>query len=243
MDGEPGGARTDGTVTDGTAAGGTAAGDSAADGTVAGGTAADGTVTGGGTPDGTGPAAAAREIVRLLTEAGLTVAVAESLTGGLVVASLVAVPGASRCVRGGVVAYATDLKANLLDVPASLLQEHGAVHPDVARAMASGVRQRLRADYGLATTGVAGPDPQDGWAPGTFHVAVEGPGGGQVVSVAGDHRAVGATGTETPPGGAAAAGGPGRAEELARGRIRRAAVHAALELLLAHCRSERAASR
>jgi nicotinamide-nucleotide amidase len=233
MDGEPGGARTDGTVTDGTAAG-----SAAADGTAAGGTAA-----GGGTPDGSGPGAAAREIVGLLTEGGLTVAVAESLTGGLVVASLVAVPGASRCVRGGVVAYATDVKASLLDVPPSLLQEHGAVHPDVARAMASGVRQRLGADYGLATTGVAGPDPQDGWAPGTFHVAVEGPGGGQVVSVAGDHNAVGATGTKTQPGGAAAAGGPGRAEELARDRIRRAAVHTALELLLEHCRSERAASR
>jgi nicotinamide-nucleotide amidase len=116
----------------------------------------------------------AADIVGSLTRVRATVAVAESLTGGAVIAALVGVPGASVCVRGGVVAYATDLKAELLGVPQELLEVHGPVHPDVARAMATGVRTRLSADYGLATTGVAGPDPQ-GEPPGTFHCAVAGP--------------------------------------------------------------------
>ncbi|WP_220458026.1 MULTISPECIES: CinA family protein [unclassified Actinotalea] len=128
------------------------------------------------------PGAAA---VELLARAGWTVAVAESLTGGALCAALVDVPGASRCVRGGVVAYATDLKAALLGVDGQLLAEHGAVHPEVALQMARGVRVRLGATWGLATTGVAGPDPHDGHAPGTFHVAVDGPGGPEVVSVEG----------------------------------------------------------
>jgi len=108
----------------------------------------------------------AAEIIAELTSRGLTIAVAESLTGGLLVAELVAVPGASNVVRGGVVAYATDLKAGLLGVDAELLAASGPIHPDVARQMADGVRERLGADIGIATTGVAGPDPQDGHAPG-----------------------------------------------------------------------------
>jgi nicotinamide-nucleotide amidase len=114
---------------------------------------------------------AARELLAGLGSRGWTLAVAESLTGGLVCATLVAVPGASTVLRGGVVAYATELKATLLDVDPSLLAARGAVDPDVAQAMAGGVARRLRADVGLATTGVAGPDPQDGYAPGTVHVA------------------------------------------------------------------------
>lgn len=121
-------------------------------------------------------------LVAGLTATGRTVAVAESLTGGAVTSALVDVPGASRCLRGGVVAYATDLKAALLGVPRELLARHGAVHPDVALAMARGVRERLGADYGIATTGVAGPDPQDGRPPGTYFVAVQGPDGGEVVA-------------------------------------------------------------
>jgi nicotinamide-nucleotide amidase len=108
----------------------------------------------------------AAELVAELTRRGLTIAVAESLTGGLLVAELVAVPGASLVVRGGVVAYATELKTSLLGVDAELLARAGPIHPEVARQMAAGVRQRLGADIGLATTGVAGPDPQDGHAPG-----------------------------------------------------------------------------
>jgi nicotinamide-nucleotide amidase len=112
------------------------------------------------------------EIIGLLTARGDTLAVAESLTGGLLAAALTAVPGASAAFRGGVVAYATDLKAALLDVPSELLDRHGAVHPSVAAAMAEGARHRLGADVAAATTGVAGPDPADGQPVGTVHIAV-----------------------------------------------------------------------
>ncbi len=123
------------------------------------------------------------DLLAALEAVGWTVAVAESLTGGLVVAALVEVPGSSRSLRGGVVAYATDLKGTLLDVPAELLAARGAVDPDVAVAMARGVRARLGADVGLATTGVAGPDPQDGHPPGTVHVAVVTPLAARVLSL------------------------------------------------------------
>lgn len=101
-----------------------------------------------------------------------TVAVAESLTGGLLGAALTAIPGASEVFRGGVIAYATDLKTALLGVPEALLAARGAVDPEVAVAMAEGVRQRLGASAGAATTGVAGPDPAGGKPPGTVHIAV-----------------------------------------------------------------------
>jgi nicotinamide-nucleotide amidase len=114
----------------------------------------------------------ARRVLAALTERGETVAVAESLTGGLLAAALVEVPGASAAFRGGIVAYATDLKSTLLEVPDALLERHGAVHPEVAAAMASGVRTRLNATFGLATTGVAGPDPADGQPVGTVFIAV-----------------------------------------------------------------------
>lgn len=119
-------------------------------------------------------AALAAEVVAALTAAGSTLAVAESLTGGAVCDAVVGVPGASACLRGGVVAYATDLKAAVLGVPADLLAEHGAVHPEVALAMADGVRALLGADLGVGTTGVAGPDPQDGHPVGEAWVAVTG---------------------------------------------------------------------
>lgn len=116
-------------------------------------------------------------VVGLLVRRGLTVAVAESLTGGLLVAELIRTPGASATVLGGVVAYDTELKHTLLGVDAALLDEHGPVHPEVARQMALGVRERLAvrgraADVGLATTGVAGPDPQGAAAVGTVFVAI-----------------------------------------------------------------------
>ncbi|MFB9836954.1 CinA family protein [Actinoallomurus acaciae] len=113
----------------------------------------------------------------LLAEREATVAVAESLTGGLVGARLTAMPGSSATFAGGVIAYATPLKHALLGVPEDLLAAHGAVHPDVAVAMAQGVRERLGASYGLAVTGVAGPEPQDGHPVGTVHVAVADSGG------------------------------------------------------------------
>lgn len=112
------------------------------------------------------------DVVAACRAAGLTVAVAESLTAGLVAARLADVPGASEVLRGGVVAYATDLKASLLGVDAELLGRAGAVDPEVATQMACGVRERLGADLGVATTGAAGPDPVDGHPPGTVYVAV-----------------------------------------------------------------------
>ncbi|WP_328906196.1 CinA family protein [Streptomyces sp. NBC_00234] len=125
--------------------------------------------------------AAARVLGRLV-ERGETLAVAESLTGGLVAAEITSVAGASQSFRGSVTAYATTLKRDLLGVDGPLLAERGAVDPDVALAMAAGVRQALGADWGLSTTGVAGPEQQDGKPVGTVYVAVSGPGGVEKVA-------------------------------------------------------------
>jgi nicotinamide-nucleotide amidase len=121
-----------------------------------------------------GPAARelATEIIGLLTQGGRTVAAAESLTGGLVAAALTDVPGSSNAFRGGIVAYATELKTQLLGVDSRTLGEYGPVYAPVAVAMADGVRARLGATVGVATTGVAGPGPQDGHPAGTVHIAV-----------------------------------------------------------------------
>lgn len=120
---------------------------------------------------------AAVEVRRVLAERKETLAVAESLTGGLLSAAIVDLPGASAVFRGGLVVYATDLKQSLAGVPAALLAARGPVDPDVAAALAGGARDRCRADWGLATTGVSGPDPQHGVRPGTVHVAVVDPDG------------------------------------------------------------------
>ncbi|WP_350281733.1 CinA family protein [Kribbella sp. HUAS MG21] len=135
---------------------------------------------------------ASRRLVGLLVERGVTLATAESLTGGMVGAVLTDVPGVSAVYRGGVVVYATDLKAKLAGVPEDLLAAVGPVHPDTAAALASGVRERLEADYGLATTGVAGPDPQGGVEVGTVYVAAAGPGAVQVrkLQLSGDRAAI-----------------------------------------------------
>lgn len=121
----------------------------------------------------------AAEVHGALRARGATIAVAESLTGGLLGAAMTDLAGSSATFRGGVVAYATELKTSLLDVDPGLLRRHGAVHPEVAAAMARGAAARLGATYGLATTGVAGPDSQDGRAPGEVHVALAGPGIGR----------------------------------------------------------------
>ncbi|MEV5981666.1 CinA family protein [Streptomyces sp. NPDC052114] len=120
-------------------------------------------------------AVSASRLLSLLAARGETLAAAESLTGGLVAAEITAVSGASKVFRGSVTAYATDLKRSVLGVDGTLLDERGAVDPEVARQMAVGVRKALGADWGIATTGVAGPDPQDGRAVGTVYVAVAGP--------------------------------------------------------------------
>ncbi|MGK5546792.1 CinA family protein [Streptomyces sp. URMC 127] len=121
--------------------------------------------------------ACASAALAALVARGETVAAAESLTGGLVAAELTAAPGASRSVRGSVTAYATEVKAAVLGVDEELLGARGAVDGDVALEMARGVRKLLGADWGLATTGVAGPEPQDGKPVGTVFVAAAGPDG------------------------------------------------------------------
>jgi nicotinamide-nucleotide amidase len=143
-----------------------------------------------------------------LGEIGATVAVAESLTGGLLCAALTDPAGASAIVRGGLVVYATDLKSALAGVSEALLAERGAVDPDVALALARGARSRLDATFGVGVTGVAGPDPQDGKPVGTVFAAVAGPPG----DVVQDYRLTGE-----------------------RAAIRAAAVQVCLALLLSEC--------
>ncbi|WP_369217489.1 CinA family protein [Streptomyces flavofungini] len=196
----------------------------------------------------------AAELVRLLTARGETVAVAESLTGGLVAAGLTAVPGASKVFRGSVTAYATDLKRDVLGVDGTLLEERGAVDAEVARQMARGVRAALRADWGIATTGVAGPDPQDGQAVGTVFVAVAGPesGADDVTGRGRTRPEVDAPGLDHAVGGPRntrqngyALGGPGGKVAALRlngdrAEIRRESVRSVLKLLLERLSGERA---
>jgi nicotinamide-nucleotide amidase len=136
--------------------------------------------------------ATAAGVLAALRARGETLAVAESLTGGLLAATIVDVPGASAVFRGGLVVYATELKAELAGVPAELLARRGPVDPEVAVALALGVRQRCAADWGLATTGVAGPDPQAGVPVGTVYVGVSGPGATRVrgLSINGDRLVI-----------------------------------------------------
>lgn len=111
-------------------------------------------------------------VAGLLVERGLTLGVAESLTGGLIASRLVGVPGASSWFRGGVVAYDSAVKYRVLGVP-----EGPVVTEEAAVAMAQGARRVLDAEVGLGITGVAGPDLQEGVAPGTVCVALALPGG------------------------------------------------------------------
>jgi nicotinamide-nucleotide amidase len=139
----------------------------------------------------------AAAVLDALRDRGWSLAVAESLTGGALADAFVRVPGASAVLVGAVVAYATPLKATVLGVDPALLEREGPVHPDVAMQMADGVRRALAvggrpADVGVATTGVAGPDPQGGRPPGTVYVAVATPDGGRTagVDLPGDRPAV-----------------------------------------------------
>lgn len=143
--------------------------------------------------------------VAALGARGWTVAVAESLTGGLLGAALTSVPGSSAVFRGGVTAYATELKHRLLGVDQQELATLGPVSPATALAMAAGVRDLLGADVGLSTTGVAGPGPSGGHPAGEVHLACAWPGGTRavVLRLSGD-----------------------------RGQVRDGAVHGALGLLL-----------
>lgn len=117
-------------------------------------------------------------VLGLLGERGLTLAVAESVTGGMAAMRLTSVPGASAVFRGGVVAYASEVKHDVLGVPPGPV-----VSPDAARAMAAGACARLGADVGLATTGVAGPEGQEGRAPGTVFLGLHRNGEGEAHEV------------------------------------------------------------
>lgn len=137
------------------------------------------------------PVRVARLLDRL-RERELTLACAESLTGGLLLAVLTAVPGASTVVRGGLVVYATDTKTALAGVPVELLAARGPVHPEVAVALASGAARRCVARCGVGLTGVAGPDRQHGVPPGTVHIGLCAPAGVSVCTLhaTGDRHAV-----------------------------------------------------
>ncbi len=127
----------------------------------------------------------ANEFVKTATENGLTLATAESITGGLLSATLVAIPKASKVLVGGVTVYETELKHTLLGVDEAFLQQHGPIDPNVAAMMAEGVRERcevrgVRPTIGLATTGVAGPDPVGDHPVGEVFIAVSSPNFSQV---------------------------------------------------------------
>lgn len=134
----------------------------------------------------------AEQLQRLLAERGETVATAESLTGGRLAVALTEAPGASATFVGGVVSYATSVKQEVLGVPDDVVERHGVVSAECAEAMASGVRRLLGTTYAVSTTGVAGPDQQEGKPPGTVHVGIAGPGGVRHLSleIEGDRGAI-----------------------------------------------------
>jgi nicotinamide-nucleotide amidase len=121
------------------------------------------------------PDPAAARVLDLLAHRGETLATAESLTGGLIGELLTGVPGASRVYLGGVISYATRLKATLAGVPQATLDHWGPVAAPTAQQMAQGVADRCDAVWGLAVTGVAGPEPQDGHPVGQVFVGVAHP--------------------------------------------------------------------
>ncbi|KUH98648.1 competence protein [Mycolicibacterium acapulense] len=117
----------------------------------------------------------ARVLVADLTVRGQTVATAESLTAGLLAATLAGVPGASAVLRGGLVAYVEDTKISLAGVTRQMLDEVGPVAAPTARALAVGARMRCEATWGVGLTGVAGPEPHGGHPVGTVFLGIAGP--------------------------------------------------------------------
>jgi len=138
------------------------------------------------------PDVEAAEALTLLRAARATLATAESLTGGRLAAAVTSVPGASASYLGGFVTYATQLKESLLDVPRAIVEEYGVVSGECACAMAAGCRAATGATYALATTGVAGPDVQEGKPVGTVYVGLSGPDGETVLTMelVGDRRRI-----------------------------------------------------
>lgn len=134
----------------------------------------------------------AQAIIRGLQAQGLTVATCESLTGGMICAALVDVPGASRVVRGGLITYQTDTKSLLAGVDAGLIETHGVVSAEVAKAMAQGARHRLQADIAVSATGMASPGEIGDPPAGTVFVGLASAAGVQAVELhlTGDRQAV-----------------------------------------------------
>lgn len=129
------------------------------------------------------PDVEAAEALTLLGAVGASLATAESLTGGRLAAAVTSVPGASASYLGGFVTYATELKEALLGVPPELVEQYGVVSAECAGAMAVGCRSATGATYAVATTGVAGPDEQEGKAVGTVFVGLSGPEGETVLAM------------------------------------------------------------
>ena len=134
----------------------------------------------------------AQAIIRGLQAQGLTVATCESLTGGMICAALVDGPGASRVVRGGLITYQTDTKSLLAGVDAGLIETHGVVSAEVARAMAAGARDALHADIAVSATGMASPGEIGDPPAGTVFVGLASAAGVQAVELhlTGDRQAV-----------------------------------------------------
>ncbi|WP_327144994.1 CinA family protein [Nocardia sp. NBC_01327] len=123
----------------------------------------------------------AADLVAALKSAGQTVATAESLTAGLLAATIAGIPGASTVLRGGLIVYATELKHDLAGVSADTLATDGPVAASTAQQLAVGARVRCGADWGIGLTGVAGPDPQDGREVGTVFLGIAGAEGTEVI--------------------------------------------------------------
>ncbi|MFB8006712.1 CinA family protein [Nocardia sp. NPDC056000] len=123
----------------------------------------------------------AAELVHALKGAGQTVATAESLTAGLLAATIAGIPGASAVLRGGLIVYATELKHDLAGVSADTLATDGPVAASTAEQLAVGARRTCGADWGIGLTGVAGPDPQDGREVGTVFLGIAGVQGTEVI--------------------------------------------------------------
>jgi len=134
----------------------------------------------------------ASNVIAALKAQGMTIAACESLTGGMICAALVDVPGASAVVRGGFVTYQTDTKTLLADVPAELIAQKGVVSAEVAQAMAEGVRQKLGTDIAVSATGMASPGAPDEPPAGTVFVGMATDKGSRAIplQLAGDRQGI-----------------------------------------------------
>lgn len=116
----------------------------------------------------------AQAVIAVLRERRESIATCESITGGAIAATLTDIPGASAVFRGGLITYASDLKASLAGVDAELIANQGVINEETARQMARGAVERCGSNWAVATTGVAGPDQQDGADVGTLFLALAG---------------------------------------------------------------------